>query len=286
MMIKPISTYLFISPALTLLTTFIVIPLFFMIRVSFLKPPEGTGFYIPETFTYINYLSIFDDYGIYIIIKTIMFALEVSFISIMLSFGFAFFIQKSSIYWRTIFITCLLIPKIINPLVIIFGLQRLLGNHGQINELLMSLHISNEPLNLIPNHLGALIGEVYLIIPFATLFIFMQINPITKEVEIAAKGLGANYLQVFRKITLPLCYPGLITTWQMSMAWSLAAFNGPLFLGNPSDTTISCEIYHQTFELGNWPLAAAWSVLLSATTICFLYLPKIVNICLSKWMTK
>lgn len=285
-MIKPTIIYVFVSPALMLLTTFIVMPLFFMIRVSFLKPPEGTGFYIPETFTFINYLSIFDDYGIGIITKTIMFALEVSFFSMLLSFGFALLIQKSSFFWRITFITCLILPKIINPLIIIFGLQRVLGDHGQINELLMSLHISNQPLNFIPNHMGALIGEIYLICPFATLMIFMQTNQITKEIEIAAKGLGANYLQIFRKITLPLCFPGLITTWQISMAWSLAAFNGPLFLGNPSDATISCEIYHQTFELGNWPLAAAWSAFLSATTIFFLYLPKITNTCLSKWMTK
>lgn len=285
-MIKATTTCLLISPALTLLTTFIFIPLFFMIRISFLKPPKGTGFYIPDTFTFINYVSLFDDYGISIIIKTIMFALEVSFFSMFLSFGFALLIQKLSIYWRAVSITCLLIPKIINPLIIIFGLQNLLGNNGQINQLLIILHICNEPLNLIRNHLGALIGEIYLIFPLATLFIFIQINPIIKEVEIAAKGLGANYLQVFRKITLPLCYPGLITTWQISMAWSLAAFNGPLFLGNPSDSTISCEIYHQTFELGNWPLAAAWSVLLTATVICFLYSPRLINLCLSRWLTK
>jgi ABC-type spermidine/putrescine transport system permease subunit I len=280
-MIKATTTCLLISPALTLLTTFFFIPLFFMIRISFLKPPEGTGFYIPDTFTFINYVSLFDDYGISIIIKTIMFALEVSFFSMLLSFGFALLIQKLSIYWRAVSITCLLIPKIINPLIIIFGLQNLLGNNGQINQLLIILHICNEPLNLIRNHLGAFIGEIYFIFPLATLFIFIQINPIIKEVEIAAKGLGANYLQVFRKITLPL-----ITTWQISMAWSLAAFNGPLFLGNPSDSTISCEIYHQTFELGNWPLAAAWSVLLTATVICFLYSPRLINLCLSIRLTK
>lgn len=271
------STAILISPALTLITVMIIAPLFLMIRVSLLKPPEEAGFFIPDTFTFQNYGLIFDKYAINIILKTTIFAFEISFISIFLSLGFALLIQKSSKFWRVISITCLLLPKLTSPLLIIFGLQRILGDHGIINQLLLFLHICNHPVTLIRNHLGALIGEIYLILPFSSLLIFIQLNSINEEIKSAAKGLGASNYQVFKKITMPLCYPELITVWQLSMAWGMSCFLGPLFLGSPSESTIACEIYHQTFELGNWPLAAAWSVILTITTIILLLTPKLIT---------
>ena len=271
---KKFISFVFIIPAVSLITLTIITPLFLMIRVSLLKPPEGTGFYIPDTFSFQNYISIFDAYGIRILINTTVFALEVSFFSILLGFAFAIIIQELSNRWRIVCFTCLLLPKFINPLIVIFGLQRILGDHGIINDSLITTHLINEPLDLIRNHFSALIGEIYLTIPFVTLFLFSQLNSIDKDTHNAALGLGASSYQVFRKITLPMCYPGIFIIWQLSIAWNLGSFLGPLFLGNPSNTTMSCEVYHQAFEIGNWPLAATWSVIMAAMIIAFLYLPK------------
>lgn len=273
---KKFISFVFIFPALSLITLTIITPLFLMIRVSLLKPPEGTGFYIPDTFSFQNYISIFDAYGISILINTTVFALEVSFFSILLGFAFAIIMQELSNLWRMVCFTCLLLPKFISPLIVIFGLQRILGDHGIINETLITTHLINEPLHLIKNHFSALIGEIYLTIPFVTLFLFSQLNSIDKNTYNAALGLGASRYQVFRKITLPMCYPGIFIIWQLSIAWNLGSFLGPLFLGNPSNTTISCEVYHQAFEIGNWPLAATWLVLMTAIIITFLYLPKLI----------
>lgn len=273
---KKFISFVFIFPALSLITLTIITPLFLMIRVSLLKPPEGTGFYIPDTFSFQNYISIFDAYGISILINTTVFALEVSFFSILLGFAFAIIMQELSNLWRMVCFTCLLLPKFISPLIVIFGLQRILGDHGIINETLITTHLINEPLHLIKNHFSALIGEIYLTIPFVTLFLFSQLNSIDKDTHNAALGLGASRYQVFRKITLPMCYPGIFIIWQLSIAWNLGSFLGPLFLGNPSNTTISCEVYHQAFEIGNWPLAATWLVLMTAIIITFLYLPKLI----------
>ena len=271
---KKLIPYISIIPALSLITLTIIAPLFLMIRVSLLKPPEGTGFYIPYTFSFQNYQSVLDLYGINILFNTIIFAFEVSSLSLLIGLMFAFIMLNLSNRMRIICFTCLLLPKFINPLIVVFGLQRLLGNHGLINESLINLHLTIEPLDLIRNHFGALIGEIYLTIPFVTLFLFYQLNSIDKEIHNTAKGLGASNYQVFRKITLPMCYPGIFIIWQLSIAWNLGSFLGPLFLGNPSNTTISCEIYHQAFEIGNWPLAATWGVLMSAIIMTFLLIPR------------
>ena len=273
---KKIISFVFIIHAVSLITLTIITPLLLMIRVSLLKPPEGTGFYIPDTISFQNYLSIFDAYGISILINTAIFALEVSFFSILLGFAFAIIIQELSNRWRIVCFTCLLLPKFINPLIVIFGLQRILGDHGIINDSLITTHLINEPLDLIRNHFSALIVEIYLTIPFVTLFLFSQLNSIDKDTHNAATGLGASSYQVFRKITLPMCYPGIFIIWHLSIAWTLGSFLGHLFLGNPSNTTISCEVYHQAFEIGNWPLAATWSVLMASIIMAFILIPKLI----------
>jgi len=274
-MIKKLHPYIFIIPALSLITLTIFTPLFLMIRVSLLKPPEGTGFYIPDTLSFENYQSIFDSYGVSILINTSIFALEVSFLSMLFGFGFAILMQELSNFLRIICFICLLLPKFISPLIIVFGLQRLLGSHGIINDSLIAAHLINIPLDLSRNHIGALIAEMYLTIPFVTLFLFSELSSIDKETLNAAKGLGASNYQVFRKITFPMCIPGITIVWQLSIAWNLGSFLGPLFLGNPSNTTIACEVYHQAFEIGNWPMAATWGVLMTAIIMVFLWLPKL-----------
>jgi len=272
---KKLIPLIFISPALSLITLTIIAPLILMIRVSLLKPPEGTGFYIPDTFSLQNYQSLFDTYGINILFNTIIFAFEVSSFSLLIGLIIALIMRNISNHFRIICFTCLLLPKFISPLIVVFGLQRILGNHGLLNESLITMHLTKEPLDLIRNHFGALTGEIYLTIPFITLFLFSQLMNIDEGIHNAATGLGASPYQVFRKITLPMCFPGILITWQLSIAWNLGSFLGPLFLGNPSNTTISCEIYHQAFEIGNWPLAATWGVLMGAIIMTFLLIPRL-----------
>lgn len=245
-------------------------PLFFMIRTSLSIPPTGTGFYIPNTWTLKNYLIIFNQHNFSIILKTFQFAFEISICATALSFGIAVLIKNSSTAYKTIFFIILIMPKLFNPLVIILGLQKLLGDHGLINESIMNLLKNTEPLNLIRNHIGALIGEIYLIIPLTTILIYAHLVTINDEIHNTAKGLGANKWQVFIRIYLPLSYPGIYGAWIFSMIWGLGAFLGPLFLGSPAEYTISNEIYHQFFEIGNWPKASTWAIFLTISMLAFM----------------
>ena len=108
---KKLLTIFLTLPALSLITLTIITPLFLMVRVSLLKPPEGMGFYIPYTFSFINYQSVFDTYGATIFINTTIFALEVSFFSILFGFGFALLIKELPNLMRIICFICLLLQK-------------------------------------------------------------------------------------------------------------------------------------------------------------------------------
>src|SRR6185312_12121297 len=78
----------------------------------------------------------------------------------------------------------------------------------------------------------------------------------------AARGLGASSWQAFRRITLPLLAPGLAIAAQLTLAWALGAFVGPLLLGSPNEITLAVEVHRQTIENNHWPRGAATADLL------------------------
>ncbi|MGE3805200.1 MAG: ABC transporter permease, partial [Gemmataceae bacterium] len=152
-----------------------------------------------------------------------------------------------------------------NVLVVIYGLELLLGNSGPINATLVGLGAVSEPLKLYHNFTGVVIGEVYLILPYAVLVLVSALDRIDASLVPAARGLGASPWQAFWRVTLPLSAPGIALAALLSLIWALGAFAGPVLLGSPEELTLAVEVQRQTFENLNWPRGAATAVLMLLT---------------------
>src|SRR6185312_11921980 len=99
---------------------------------------------------------------------------------------------------RVLAFAAVLLPKLASVLVILFGLQQLLSAAGPLSWLLVTLGIVSEPVTLSRTLFAALLGEVYLILPYAVLILFVQLARIEPALEAAALGLGATRWQTFR----------------------------------------------------------------------------------------
>lgn len=257
------------APAVILLAGFLTTPLVLLGRVSLYEAGTGYGFFTAGTWTTANYSNILDGFGIWLIGFTIAFALGIAGITIPVAYFLALFIRGLSLSWQRITLTIVLLPKLIGVLPILFGIQQLLGDAGPVNHLLLKLGLIAEPIRIIRGIPGALIGEVYLILPYAVMLLVVQLGTIDPVLAQAAKGLGASPWSTFIRITLPLSAPGLALATQLSLVWGMGALLGPLILGGPEQVTLSVEIHRQAFEYGRWPRAAALAVLLTASVgIC------------------
>ncbi len=78
--------------------------------------------------------------------------------------------------------------------------------------------------------------------------------------EQAARTLGAPPLRVFWEITLPLLLPVVATAGILVFIFCFTSFGVVLILGGPRFATLEVEIYRQTIQLANLPLAAALSL--------------------------
>lgn len=261
--------YLLAGPAAGLLLGLLVCPLLLVARVSLYQAATGRGFFTPGTWTLANHSVLLDGHGLGLMGYTIGFGCLVALVVVGISFPLALFLRSLYSPLRQVVLAGITLPKFASVLVILFGLQQMLGDTGPVNRLLLSTGIVGEPLRMIRGLFGALVGEAFLILPFGVIILFAQVLEIDPILESSARGLGASRWQVFWRVTLPLSAPGLVLAGQLSLVWGLGAFLGPLFLGGPENTTMSVEIQRQAFEYGRWPRAAALSVqLMVSIGIC------------------
>ncbi|MFO0877764.1 MAG: ABC transporter permease [Gemmataceae bacterium] len=248
---------------LAFLLLFLAGPLALLLRVSLYAPAWGRGFYQPGSWSLESFGEIARDPTLRQVAGfTLALGLLVTALTLALAYPLALFIHSLPDRVRRLAIACGLLPKLCNVLVLIFGLQLLLSGAGPISQALLGLGLTREPVLLYRNLAGAVIGEVYLLLPYAVLLILVGLARIDPELLAAARGLGASPWQVFWRVTWPLSWPGVLAAAQLALVWALAAVLGPLLLGGPEQTTLGVEIQRQALEYHRWPRAAALAVLL------------------------
>ena len=252
-----------------MLAGLLVGPLVLLVRVSLYEPATGRGFFTPETWTAGNFAAVLDGFGARVLAFTIGFGAGVAVVSVAVAYPLALFVRSLSPTSQRIAVAAILLPKLANVLVVVFGLQQLLSASGPVSRCLVAVGVVVEPVTLSRTLFAATLGEAYLILPYAVILMLIQLWRIDPSLELAARGLGASRWAVFRRVTLPLSLPGVVLAGELGLVWGMGAFLGPMLLGGPDQTTLSVEVHRQAFEYARWPRAAAGAVVLVvAVAVC------------------
>jgi ABC-type spermidine/putrescine transport system permease subunit I len=253
-------------PAATLLLVFLAGPLLLLVRVSLFEPPAGVGFYRPGTWTLGAYAELAGErYSREVLLFTVGLGVGVAVLVVLVAYPLALYVHALPPRGKALALAAVVLPRLASVLVVLYGLELLLGSSGPVNRTLLALGIAREPLALYHNLTGVIIGETYLLVPYAVLVLVAALGRIDPALVPAARGLGATPWQAFRRVTWPLSRPGLVLAGQLSLIWALGAFLGPMLLGSPEEITLAVEVQKQTFENGNWPRGAATAVLMLLT---------------------
>jgi ABC-type spermidine/putrescine transport system permease subunit I len=256
-----------------LLLLFFLAPLLLLVRVSLYEGGGrsgfgigGGGFYQPGTWTLQTYATLLGEtYFREITAFTLFLGVTVTFVTLAIAYPLAFFIHRLPRRSKAIALLAVMLPKISNVLVVVYGLELTLSNAGPVNHALMALGAVSEPVMLYHNRTGVIIGETYLIVPYAVLVAALdRIDPLLVP---AARGLGASPWRAFWRVTLPLSAPGISLAALLSLIWALGAFVGPVLLGSPQELTLGVDVQRQAFENLNWPRGAATAVLMLLTLV-------------------
>lgn len=258
------------APAVTLLGLFFFGPMVLLFRVSFYEDAGGQGFYRPNTWTLAHYgQAAGDPYFRDVLIFTVLLGAAITLLTMLIAYPLALFIHSLAPRGKIVALTAVVLPKLASVLVVIYGLKYLLSNVGPVNGFLLALGAVQAPVPLLHNLTGVLIGEIYLILPYAILVLVGGLHRIDPLLAAAARGLGASSWQAFRRVTLPLSLPAALLAGQISLIWALGALLGPMLLGGPEQTTLAVEVQRQALERNDWPQGAVAAVaMLAALAIC------------------
>ncbi len=153
-----------------------------------------------------------------------------------------------------------ILPMWMNFLLRTFAWLTLLEKTGVINSILKFLHLPT--LDIINTPGAIVLGMVYNFLPFMVLPIYNVLVKIDKNVINAARDLGANSLQTFTKITLPLSIPGIISGITMVFVPALTTFVISTILGGSKILLIGNVIEQEFTQTGNWNLGSGLSIVL------------------------
>jgi len=205
-----------------------------------------------------------------VFINTILVAAGVTAITLILAWPVAYLLSRLR-GWRFVLVLYgVLFPLWISVLVRTFAWMLLLERNGPINRTLMELGLTSEPLALLFNVTGELIGMVHVMLPYAVLPLYAAMSRIDRRLLLASDGLGAGLLDTFRYVYLPLSLPGLIGGATFVFLLSLGFFITPALLGGANAVTLSMLINIFVSERLVWDVAAAASIILLVTTLAIL----------------
>ncbi|HUK07891.1 MAG TPA: ABC transporter permease subunit [Stellaceae bacterium] len=195
-----------------------------------------------------------------------------TFFAILAGYPVAYLLANASTRMRDILTLFVLMPFWTSFLVRTFAWMILLGRNGALNRLLISLGITDEPVSLIYNFTGVMIGMVHAMMPLAIMAMLSVMQTIDTNLVKAARTLGARGGQSFWRIYFRLSLPGLAAAGLLVFITALGFFITPALLGGRRETMLSQVIISVVQELLNFPFAGALSVLLLVATAVVFYL--------------
>lgn len=254
-----------VGPVSAWMILLVAIPFIYIFVISFMKKGAYGG--VVFGFTLNNFIQVFDPLYLKVFGESLLISTLTTIICILIAYPFTYFIAEKTTIKKTIFMAMVIVPFLVSSLIRLFGWINLLRKDGIINSLLLQWGLIKEPLQLVYNNTGVMIGLVYMLLPFMILPLYSSIEKLDKSLLEACSDLGAKPVAAFLKVTLPLTMPGVFAGSILVFIPSLGYFFVTDILGGNKTQVIGNVIRNQFITARNWPLGAAISIFLIIITL-------------------
>jgi len=259
-----------LAPAVALLVIAFVLPVGMMVPGSVHRYVPLVGVTSEVTLAYYVRL-VTDEYYREIVGRTLALGAVVTLATLVIGYPVAFFLARTRSRWRNWLTILVVFPLLLNLVVRTFGWIALLAQNGLVNQALQALGLVHSPLKLLFNFAGLLIGLTHIFLPFMVLVLIGAIQNIPREVEDAARVLGASWGSAFLRVTLPLSAPGIVSGSILVFVLTISALVTPRLLGGPTYQVMSTLIYDEFLQRLNWPAGSAEALALTVMVLALVF---------------
>jgi ABC-type spermidine/putrescine transport system permease subunit I len=251
--------YALVAPAILLVGVLLVGPFAWLATLSFLDQDGAL--------TLANYVSIADQPAtLKIMGTTFRISLLVTLLCAVLGYPVAYFLALLPRRLAAFGLLAVLLPFWTSILVRTYAWMVLLARRGLVNTGLEDIGLISEPLKLMHNETGTIVGMTHIMLPFLILPLYATIRAIDRGYLRAGASLGAAPITVFWRIFFPLSLPGLSGGLCFVFVLCLGFFVTPALLGGGKVQMVAMIIERNVTMHASWgPAAAIGVVLLTAT---------------------
>ena len=242
----------FAGPYAVWMLLFTIAPLIFVV---FFAVTDKTG-----VFSYENLAAVAQPTYLKILWHSLYLAFFCTVICLLLGYPTAYFLASKDFSKNQTLFVLILLPMWMNFLLRTYAMMSLMEDTGIINTFLQKIGL--QPLQMIGTEGAVLVGMVYNYLPFMVLPIHTALKKMDQRVIEAAEDLGANPFEVFRRVTLPLSVPGIISGVTMVFMPAVTTFAISRLLGSGNFMLYGDVIEKQFLELNNWNFGSSLSLLM------------------------
>jgi spermidine/putrescine transport system permease protein len=264
---------LLLVPAGAWYAVFFLAPLAYMIVISFAQNPGYGG---PPTlgFHLDSYQQLANPLYIHVFAITLRMALLGTIACLLIGYPLAYFLATRAPVRRTTLLLLIIVPFWTSFLIRTYAWETILDSDGVLSNVLQALHVIHGPLNVLYTQVAIFIGIVYNYLPLMIFPLYVALERLDKRLIEASKDLGAGRLTTFRRVTLPLTLPGVITGGLLVFIPLTGEYLIPAILGGSKNLFMGNLIGEQFLGLGgssDWPFGAALGVTVVALLLVLVY---------------
>ena len=165
--------------------------------------------------------------------------------------------------FRTALTLLILTPLLTSIVVRTFSWIVVLGPSGIVNLTLMHFGLTSEPIRMLFNTLGVVIGLIHVFFPLAVFAIYTVLVKIDGNLTEAAMSLGDGPIRAHNRVVLPLAANGIFNGASVVYLLSAGAIVTPTLLGGPASQMLGSLVYTSIFEYFDFPRAATIAIILT-----------------------
>ena len=262
-----------VYPYVAWIAVMIVAPMLMIVLYAFITAGNDVT---TIRFTLDNFARFFSDQVFLDVLwRSLFIAVITTIICVLVGYPIAYAIaqrsEKSNMFW----VLVITMPTWINMMVRTYAWVGILQDGGLINSLLGLFGIG--PFKMMYTTFAVVLGMVYNFIPFMILQIHTSLTKMDKSYLEAAADLGANKVQSFLRVTLPLSLPGVLSGITLVFLPAVSSFFIPKLLGGGQYVLIGNVIETQFLTSGDWNFGSAISLIMAVIIMISMYITRKVD---------
>jgi ABC-type spermidine/putrescine transport system permease subunit I len=261
MPLGPLAKWLLLAPAVALLLVLFLTPVGWFISASLMELGSWQDIW--------DEIAAVMGTGVIVrsIINTNGISLAVTLLTLVIGYPVAYAMTRARGLTFTLILVCVVLPYFTSTIVRTYAWMVILGRNGIINQLLLGMGLVDEPLQLMYNRLGVLIGMTYVLLPYMVLTLFATMKSVDGRLLQAAAGMGARPMTIFTRVFFPLTFHGVMAGSLIVYILAMGFFITPALMGGPDDLMMAMLIEREVELSHNWPVAAIMTIILLVITL-------------------